>query len=111
MFCGTRQCAGSIITRTHQTALLRRLLHLGVQQRLEVLHEEHESVGPADCEAEVLPAVLVVGEAAHDMGPLLELHLVGRVVVVFRTRRRLRHRPENENERRLDPLKTGENRR
>jgi len=44
---------------------LRRLLHLGVQTRLEVLDEEDHAVGPADREEEVLPAVRVVGEPAH----------------------------------------------
>jgi len=91
---------GSITTRTHQTALLRRLLHLGVQQRLEVLGEEHETVGPADREAEVLPPFGVRGEAAHDMGPFLELHLVGGVVEFFRARCLSHQHPEPAKDRR-----------
>jgi len=65
-----------------------------VQQTFEVLDEEHETVGPADREEEVLPAVRVVGEPAHRGRPHAELHLVGRVVDVVRARRRLRHHPE-----------------
>ena len=111
--CATRQCASSKTFTHYKPCLLRRLLHLGVQQNFEVLHEEDHAVGPADREEEALPAVRVVGEPAHRGCPHAELHLVGRVVDVFRARRRLRHHPENENERRLDPLKrkTGENRR
>ena len=91
-------CAGrgSVRVRgdsTHQPTLVRRLLHLGVQTRLEVLDEEHNAVGPADREEEVLPAVGVGCELAHRSGPLLELHLVRGVVAVVRVRR-LRHHPE-----------------
>ena len=100
MLCGTRQCAGSITTRTHQTALLRRLLHLGVQQRLEVLDEEDHAVGPADREEEVLLAVGVGGEAAHGIGPLLELQLVGGVVELVRARRLSHQHPEPAEDRR-----------
>ena len=64
-----------------------------MQHRFEVLDVEHHAVSPADREVEVLPAVGVGCEPAHGSGPLLELHLVGRVVSVVRARR-LRHHPE-----------------
>ena len=93
-------CGFDYRTRTHQTALLRRLLHLGVQQRLEVLDEEDHAVGPADREEEVLLAVGVGGEAAHGIGPLLELQLVGGVVELVRARRLSHQHPEPAEDRR-----------
>ena len=92
VLCGTRQCASSG-RFTHQPCLLRRLLHLGVQHRFEVLDVEHHAVSPADREVEVLPAVGVGCEPAHGSGPLLELHLVAWVVAIVRARR-LRNHPE-----------------
>ena len=92
--CATRQCASSKRFTHHKPCVLRRLLHLGVQTRLEVFDEEDHGVGPADREEEALPAVRVVGEPAHRGCPHAELHLVGRVLDVVRARRRLRHHPE-----------------
>ena len=63
-----------------------------MQQRLEVLNEEHHAVGPADGVVEVVPAVRVPGELAQGLGPHAEFHLVGRVVVVVCARRLRHHR-------------------
>ena len=109
--CATRQCASSKRFTHYKPCLLRRLLHLGVQQTFEVLHEEDHPVGAADRDVEAIPAVRVVGDPAHRGRPRAELQPVGRVVDVVHARRRFRHHPENENERRLDPLKTVEIRR
>ena len=93
--CATRQCASSKRFTHYQPCLLRRLLHLGVQQTFEVLNEEHHPLGAADREEELLPAVRVGGEPAHRGRPHAELQLVGLVVDVVHARRLLRHHPEN----------------
>ena len=94
--CATRQCASSKSFTHYKPCLFRRLLHLGVQQTFEVLHEEHHPLGAADGEKESLPAVRVVGDPAHGGRPRAELQIVGRVVDLVHARRCCEQHPENE---------------